>query len=57
MATVLRQIGVGRILYGSDGPFFGNDQPAEAWGTFRREMPLTGDEFKAIANNIAPYVR
>jgi predicted TIM-barrel fold metal-dependent hydrolase len=57
MATLIRRIGVGRILYGSDGPMFGNDQPAEAWGSFRREMPLTGDEFKAIANNIAPYVR
>ena len=57
MATLIRQIGVGRILYGSDGAMFGNEQPAEAWGTFRREMPLTGDEFKAIANNIASYVR
>jgi predicted TIM-barrel fold metal-dependent hydrolase len=57
MVTLIRQIGVGRILYGSDGAMFGNEQPAEAWGTFRREMPLTGDEFKAIATNIAPYVR
>jgi uncharacterized protein len=57
MATLIRQIGVGRILYGSDGPIFGNEQPAEAWGTFRRELPLTDDEFKTIANNIAPYLR
>jgi predicted TIM-barrel fold metal-dependent hydrolase len=57
MATLLRQIGVGRILYGSDGPMFGNVQPSEAWGAFRREMPLTGEEFISIANNIAPYVR
>jgi predicted TIM-barrel fold metal-dependent hydrolase len=57
MATLIRQIGVGRILYGSDGPIFWNVQPAEAWGTFRREMPLTDDEFKTIANNIAPYLR
>jgi hypothetical protein len=56
MATLIRQIGVGRILYGSDGPIFGNEQPAEAWATFRRELPLTGDEFKTIANNIAPYI-
>ena len=57
MATLIRQIGVGRILYGSDGPMFGNVQPAEAWAGFRREMPLTGEEFSTIANNIAPYVR
>jgi predicted TIM-barrel fold metal-dependent hydrolase len=57
MATLIRQIGVGRILYGSDGPMFGNVQPAEAWSMLRREMPLTGDEFKTIATNIAPYVR
>jgi uncharacterized protein len=57
MATLIRQIGVGRILYGSDGPMFGNVQPAEAWDTFRREMPLTSEEFRTIANNIAPYVR
>jgi hypothetical protein len=57
MATLIRQIGVGRILYGSDGPIFGNVQPSEAWGEFRREMPLTGEEFTTIANNIAPYAR
>ena len=57
MATLIRQIGVGRILYGSDGPMSGNEQPAEAWSTFRRELPLTDDEFKTIANNIAPYLR
>ena len=57
MAALIRQIGLGRILYGSDGPMFGNVQPAEAWGTFRREMPLTADEFRTIANNIAQYVR
>jgi predicted TIM-barrel fold metal-dependent hydrolase len=57
MATLIRQIGVARILYGSDGPMFGNVQPSEAWATFRRELPLTGDEFKTIATNIAPYAR
>ena len=57
MATVIRRIGVGRILYGSDGPIFGNVQPFEAWGAFRREMPLTAEEFRTIANNVAPYLR
>ena len=57
MATLNRQIGVGRILYGSDDPIFGNEQPAKAWGTFRRELPLADDEVTTIANNIAPYLR
>jgi len=57
MATLIRQIGVRRILYGSDGAMFGNVQPVEAWATFRREMPLTGEEFTVIANNVAPYAR
>jgi len=57
MATLIRQIGVGRILYGSDGPFFENEPPAEAWDTFRRELPFTDDEFKTIANDVAPYLR
>ncbi len=47
----IRQIGIERILYGSDGP------PAEAWKTFHSKVPLTEDEFRLIANNVAPYMR
>ena len=45
------------VARGSDGPEFGNVQPREAWAAFRTMMPLTNDEFTAIANNIAPYAR
>ena len=56
-AEQIRRIGIDRILYGSDGPEFGNVQPREAWAAFRKAMPLTNDEFAAIANNVAPYLR
>ena len=57
IAALIRQIGVGRILYGSDGFMFGNEEPSDAWASFRREIPLTADEFTTIANNVAPYLR
>ena len=50
IATRIRQIGLGRILYASDGP------PAEAWDAFRKKVPLTDKEFRAIAQNVAPYM-
>jgi predicted TIM-barrel fold metal-dependent hydrolase len=56
-AAEIRRIGIGRIVYGSDGPTFGNLQPLEAWGAFRKALPLTNDEFTVIANNVALYAR
>jgi hypothetical protein len=53
----MRPVGLDRNLYGSDGYMFGNSQPAQAWEAFRREVPLTNEEFTAIANNVAPYLR
>jgi predicted TIM-barrel fold metal-dependent hydrolase len=52
----IREIGVDRILYGSDGAAGGNLEPKAAWATFR-ELPLTDAEFKTIADNVAPYLR
>jgi predicted TIM-barrel fold metal-dependent hydrolase len=56
IATRIRQLGIGRILYGSDGATGGNAAPREAWATFR-QLPLTEDEFRTIASNIAPYMK
>ncbi|MEJ7607652.1 MAG: hypothetical protein WKF37_15615 [Bryobacteraceae bacterium] len=39
IATRIRQLGVGRILYGSDGAGQGNLTPSQAWAMFRR-LPL-----------------
>jgi predicted TIM-barrel fold metal-dependent hydrolase len=52
----IRQVGVERILYGSDAAAGGNLAPREAWAAFRR-LPLTGRELRRIARNVAPYLR
>ena len=56
MVKFIRQIGVKRILYGSDGAAAGNLAPREAWEAFR-QLKLSEKEFKTIAGNIAPYFR
>ena len=52
----IRQVGVGRVLYGSDAHARGNLAPREGWAMFRR-LPLTDAEFRTIANNVAPFMR
>jgi uncharacterized protein len=54
-AAKIRQIGVGRILYGSDAASAGNT-PREGWAAFRK-LPLSNEEFRTIATNVAPYLR
>ena len=56
VARRVRQVGVERILYGSDAAAGGNLRPREGWAAFRR-LPLTEDEFERIARNLAPYLR
>jgi len=56
IATRIRQLGVGHVLYGSDGYGGGNLAPREAWAAFL-QLPLSDDEFRMIANNIAPYMK
>jgi predicted TIM-barrel fold metal-dependent hydrolase len=55
LAGRIRQLGVERVLYGSDAPTPENP-PASGWETFRT-LPLTDAEFRTIATNLAPYVR
>ena len=54
----IRQIGVKRILYGSDASVGSNPNllPREAWEAFCR-LELTKKEIKTIAGNVAPYLR
>jgi uncharacterized protein len=52
----LRQLGLQRILYGSDAATGGNLPPREGWAAFRR-LPLAEDEFRTIAGNIPSYLR
>jgi predicted TIM-barrel fold metal-dependent hydrolase len=56
IAKRIREIGVERVLYGSDGAGGGNPTPREAWAAFR-ELPLTREEVQTIASNVAPYMR
>jgi predicted TIM-barrel fold metal-dependent hydrolase len=55
LATRIRQLGVERILYGSDAAVPGN-HPRAGWAAFRR-LPLTDQEFRTIATNVPPYMR
>ena len=55
-AAKIRQIGVQRIVYGSDAPSGGNPPPQQAWAAFRK-LPLSDEEFRTIAGNLAPYMR
>ena len=52
----IRQIGISRILWGSDGAFGGGMSPLQALQAYR-ELPLTNDEFHTIDTNVAPYMR
>jgi predicted TIM-barrel fold metal-dependent hydrolase len=56
IATRIRQLGVRRVLYGSDGAAGENLRPREAWAAFR-QLPLADAEFRVIASNVAPYMR
>jgi predicted TIM-barrel fold metal-dependent hydrolase len=56
IAKRTREIGIGRVLFGSDGYFGGGVTPAHAWADFRK-LPLTEAEFRTIESNITPYMR
>ena len=52
----IRQLGVERVLYGSDAAMNPLAYPKAGWQAFQR-LPLTDAEFRVIANNVAPYMR
>ena len=57
MADRIRQIGLERIFYGSDAAFGNHPDPAGSWAAFRKNIPLSPEEFEKIANNVAPWLR
>nr|MDQ3346603.1 amidohydrolase family protein [Acidobacteriota bacterium] len=58
LAKRMRTIGLHRVLFGSDLPFGPVlAPPGPSWALFRRRMPLTDDEIRVIAGNVAPYLR
>lgn len=56
IAARIREIGVERVLYGSDAAFLPLTYPSTGWAAFRR-LPLSEAEFAVIADNVAPYMR
>lgn len=56
VAERMRQIGFGRLLYGSDGPQWSGSQPKEQWAQFSTCMPLSPAEFDSLGRNAAPYL-
>jgi predicted TIM-barrel fold metal-dependent hydrolase len=54
LAERIRQVGPGRVLYGTD---LGPPAARQSWMNFRMTVPLTDEEFKTIAGNVAPYFR
>jgi predicted TIM-barrel fold metal-dependent hydrolase len=54
-ARRIRQLGVQRVLFGSDGAVQGNS-PLVTWKAFRK-IPLSEDEIRTIQRNVPPYMR
>lgn len=55
VAARIRQIGVERVLYGSDAAASPYAYPRAGWAAFRR-LPLSEAEFRLIATSITPYM-
>jgi predicted TIM-barrel fold metal-dependent hydrolase len=57
IAMRICQLGVQRMLYGSDSADRGGGiAPREAWALFLK-LPLSDDEFRVIAGNVASYMK
>jgi hypothetical protein len=54
-AAAIRRV-PSRVLFGSDATT-AVATPAGVWTAMRTLLPLTDDEFKAIATNTPPYMR
>ena len=58
IARFIRRIGLGRVLYGSDAAATEDAPPtALRWSRLRRALPLTNEELRVVAGNVAPYMR
>lgn len=59
LASMIRKIGPERILFASDSiPGVElNPVPEEQWRETLKRLPLSPEEFRTIAGNVAPYLR
>lgn len=55
MVRRMREIGLDRILYATDGPVEESQAPADGWKATQK-LPLTAEELRRIARNLAPYL-
>ena len=53
----LRQIGLDRVLYGSDATTADGARVVQRWAELRHRLALTDAELQDIADNVAPYLR
>lgn len=56
IANAIRRVGPERILFGSDAVGTATLPPASAAAQFRRDVPLTDEEFARISQNALPFV-
>jgi hypothetical protein len=56
IAAAIRQLGTSRVLFGSDATTE-KTTPGDAWVALRKLLPLTDDEFRAIAMGVPPYMQ
>ena len=56
IAARIRQIGIERVLYGSDAAASPDSYPRAGWAAFRR-LPLSEAELRLVASNVAPYMQ
>lgn len=54
ITKTIRQVGVSRVLYGTDSAQGANLRPRESWAAFQK-LPLSPAEFAHIAANVPPY--
>ena len=57
VAGIMRRLGLGRILFGTDMPLAWNPSPRDWWRRTILTLPLTDDEIRDIADNLPPYLR
>jgi predicted TIM-barrel fold metal-dependent hydrolase len=53
----IRQIGLDRVLYGSDATTAGGARIVQRWAELRHRLGLTDAELQDVADNVAPYLR
>jgi len=58
IAGFIRRIGLQRVLYGSDAAATSDAPPTSLrWARLRARLPLTNEELRVVADNVAPYMR